>query len=195
MLRTRIVWTGVAGSPYYSTFYWNGDGGTLAQEAQDQTIAYAAAAAGFVRTGLTMTVESEVLEVNHVTGESVTLFNVAGSTSVGANTNQPLPFQVQALTTFGTAGFRRGRRIRGRSFLPGLTEEVNSTGVGPDELPREQIQSLYSEVLVDGLAQLVVWSRPIPPGVGEPGATGETTLVTSYQTNAVWSALRTRRAD
>lgn len=189
MLRTRVVWTGVAGSPYYSTFYWAGDGQSIADAAQLATIGWCQDLVPYLYTSLSAQVESEVLELNEANGQLVGLYDVAGSTSDMNNGVEPLPFQVQLLTFFGTAGFRNGRRVRGRNFLPGMVEPINSTGIGPSEITRETFQNIYVDNLGGSTAIQVVWSRPI-----DGGAPGEATPVTSYQTSNIWSTLRSRRA-
>lgn len=187
MLRTRVVWTGVAGTPYYSTFYWAGAGPTAADNAQDATILWAQNWETICIDALSAQVESEVLEINELTGVQVALYDVPGSTTEMLNVGQPLPFQVQALTFLGTTDFKNGRRVRGRSFLPGLPEDIQTSGVGPTEVFRETIQGVYSGVLGGAAAVHVVWSRPVD------GAGGSIHPVSSYQTSPIWSTLRTRR--
>lgn len=194
MLRTRVVWTGVAGTPYYSNFFFVGDGPTVADEAQDATIFWASSIVGIIVPSLSLQVESEVTEINAETGEIVKAYDVAGSTSVGAGDGEPLPFRTQVLTFFGTVDYRNSRRIRGRSFVGGLCEPNNVDGVGPSELVREAIQDTYVLTLGAGLANHGVWSRPKPASGGNPAVPGEISGVTSYQTRATWSSLRSRGA-
>nr|CRY96797.1 hypothetical protein [uncultured prokaryote] len=188
MLRTRVVWTGVAGTPWYSTFYWVGDGPSIANAAQLSTAGWLASIVGLVVTDVQGQVDSEVIEINAATGDIVTAYDVAGSTSVGTNIGEPLPFQVQVLTNLGTTEFRFGRRVKGRSFLGGLAETNNSDGVGPDEVIREVIQDVYVDHLLGSTAGFGVWSRPT---TARP--VGEITSVTSATTSPVWSTLRSRR--
>nr|CRY96783.1 hypothetical protein [uncultured prokaryote] len=194
MLRTRVVWTGVAGTPYYSNFFFVGDGATSAEDAQDATIEWASQVKGIVTPSLSLQVESEVTEINAVTGEIVSAYDVAGSTSVGTATGEPLPFRTQVLTYFGTTAYRSGRRVRGRSFAGGICEPNNVDGVGPSEIVREAIQDVYVDTLGSMAASHGVWSRPRAATDTKPALPGEINSVTSYQTRPTWSSLRTRGA-
>lgn len=189
MLRTRVVWTGVAGTPWYSNFFWAGDDAAEAQAAQDQTIAWLAAIKGLVTTAVTGTAQPEVTRITESTGVMTDIYDVSASVSQGTNIGEPLPYQIQVLTKLSTEIIRNGRRVSGRCFVGGLCETNQTNGVGPDEVIREAVQECFTDVLLDGTANLVVWSRPV-----DGGPAGTTSLVTGAQTNAVWSSLRTRRA-
>ncbi len=190
MLRTRIVWTGVAGTPYYTTFHWAGDSPALAEAAQLATIDFLTTSVGVINPLIRGTIEPEVLNINPATGELIQVFTAAGSTSIGVGTGEPLPFQIQARTTLQTAGIRNGRRVNGSSYFPGLSEQANADGAGPVETIRESIQARYTDDLLGSTAVLVVWSRP-----SVSGGAGATNVVTGATTSSVWSQLRTRRAS
>lgn len=194
MIRTRVVWTGVAGTPYYTNFFWNGSGPSIAEDAQDSTIAWVAEIVGLINPLFTLTCDSEVTEINPESGEIVTAYDVPGSASVGTNVGEPYPFRTQVLTYFGTTNYVGGRRVRGRSFLGGLNEVIGSSGSGPFESTREVIQGVYEEHLGGSLAQHVVWSRPRPATEDAPARAGAVSTVPSYQTRPTWSSLRSRGA-
>lgn len=184
MLRTRVLWTGVAGTPWYSNFFWAGDSSALATAAASATNAWCNYMKGIVVNEITFEVEDEVVAINPVTGEMFDIFPVEGNIYTGTDTGEPLPFQVQALTTLGTAAIEGGRRIKGRCFLGGLSEGGNTTGIGPSAESATIIETGFETTLGGAGAVHVVWSRK----------NGTNVPITSYNTSTVWSSLRTRRA-
>lgn len=106
----------------------------------------------------------------------------------GSEDNDPLPWATQGLAQWGTTGIVNGRRVRGRTFIPGACEE-HSNG-RPD--------SGYLSTLAGAAAALAasttkpqVWSRPISSGPHT--RSGQSFDMTSGVAWGQWAVLRKRR--
>lgn len=186
-----MVWTGVAGTPYYSNFYWVESGATAASNAWQATAAWADYQSGAVINELTLTVQSEIAQIDPVDGEITAFFTETEGTFIGQDLSEPLPFQVQMRTRLLTAGIVGGRRVTGSCFTAGVPESYNTTGVGPAEANRIAIESGFVDNLVDATgASLCVWSKPV-----DGGRAGSTHEVVGAATSPIWSQLRSRRAQ
>lgn len=186
MIRTRVICTGVAGTPWYSNFYFAGDIPSLASQAVAKTNAYIDYIKGIVVPSITMQQDSVAVGMNPATGEIFEFFDAGGEPRVGQDTGQALPFQTQARTVFETTSVVGGRRLRGACFLGGLAESGSDSGVGPIAPFVDAIQGGYESTLGAGGGPVhLVWSKKY----------GVTAPVTGYRTSPVWSTLRTRRAQ
>lgn len=197
MLRTRVIWTGVAGTPYYANFHWVGTTPSQALAAYTATEDFVQGAKGAATIPLSLTCEGAVAQINEANGELVGTATFSDITVAGTEAGQPLPYQVQALTKFLTDGFVAGRRVQGRSFFPGLAETFNSGGVGPIPEYRDIIENLYRTSLMESTIPLVVWSKPFAGTTGpnpRPARAGTIHPVLDVSTSPVWSTLRSRRA-
>lgn len=181
LLRLRVVWTGIPGTPYYSTHYATGD---LANASS-----FVAAIADFwgaldgaIRNELTWLTESEVTEINPANGELTGVAGVVAASGTGNETSQALPPANQALLRLNTGTISEGRRIRGAIYIPGLTEAVCDDGV---------VLSSYRGEMEDAFD---VWasSSSTPPAVWSR----KTGLFYQAETSTAWeqfAVLRSRR--
>lgn len=181
MWRVQLVGTGVAGSPYYITGYFDVTGGTAAGAAADW-FAFNNPGASSIRAGLSISLGSEVDQVEPATGNVISVEPVSPSTVLGTNSADPLPPFTQLLRRFRTGTFVNGREIRGRSYFPGLTEP-ESTGGRPLAALITAEQGRINTLLGSTNSQLVVYSRK--NGVQAPVISG-----TPW---TEWSVLRSRR--
>lgn len=132
LLRVKLRWSGFVGAPGYSVFHFRdfdtGGGGDPTTQAQAQ------AAAGRVRNffngtkflfpnTVTFHIENDVEIIEDTTGEIQGYHNVTGLTDVvgeaGASTGYSAA--VGAVVNWRTNAVRRGRRLRGRTFLVPLS--------------------------------------------------------------------------
>lgn len=97
------------------------------------------------------------------TGELTGFYNVAAPAEVvGVSTDQMVPDAAQALVQWRTGVVRAGREIRGRTFIPGLTNSNTTNG----NLSAFSIGEFREagDVLTGGALDFGIWSRPIEGG-------------------------------
>lgn len=183
MLRVRTVWTGVAGTPWYTNLFFAGTGSTDAQAAVDSWREFLVGFSFQFYRLVGADVDPFVASVDVATGDVVGGFTVnPGATIFGQETSNPLPFQTQALSTLRTPLYVGGRNLRGRVFLPGYTEASNDANGMLDVTRAQDIDDQWDILLASG-PDLLVWSKT--NGVSAP--------VASTQTSTTWSVLRSRR--
>jgi hypothetical protein len=197
--RVRGVWTGIAGSPYLSTWYFENEIGK-----SDQIVT---ALRKFLTTlrpcfylGLSVN-----LEASHdiLTAEDGKLLGSESSTPgaaiTGTGSGELLPPQCQGVMKLSTAGIVNGRRVRGRFFVPAPTE-LSSDGT-PSATFKDAINTAGSTLVVDTVStgQWVVFSRPleadqIPQGSDLEPREGSIHVV---QTATAWNkfGIQRRRRD
>lgn len=157
--RARVVWTGVAGSPYYSNFYFIAEieqGGALAIQDRVQT------ALGFLQpwmpSSMLGTIQSEIARIDSVTGDMVGAVGLGTQTVQGSSGSEPEPRATQGLVRLKTNDFVAGRRISGRFFAPGVVSAANNSGV-PDNSYRAALEDFANSLIGAGDVTWVVWSR------------------------------------
>lgn len=129
MWRVRTNITGGPGGPELTTMFFDVVGGLTAADANAAVGAFWDTVQDLVHNAYTMATESEVASVDIATGEITGLTPVTAITKPGTVSGQPLPPATQGLLRWRTGTFVAGREIRGRTFIPGPTEEHNLTGV------------------------------------------------------------------
>lgn len=183
MLRVRTSFSGPSGTPWLSTFYFSGnDSQSGATDANNAVGAFWSAVDNFMRTGITWGTLAQVDELT-AAGVLVGGYPVTPATGAGgdAATGQ-LPSAVQALVTWDTGAFVGGRRIKGRTFIPGLTEAQNFSN---------SLEATFSAALttaattLNALAspELSVWSK----------TNNAVITVSAAQVSPKWAVLRSRR--
>lgn len=194
-LRTRTTLTmGGSGAKCLSQYYWDATGASMAvlvTEAHARVRAFWAALANAIPSSSLLSFEPLADEIEESTGQILgqhagTLPSVVTFT----NANEPLPFQTQGLIRFDTGTYVAGRRLKGRMFVPGASEDRNVSGF-PLTAYVTQMQTAANALgttIVDPMAQRV-WHRPGPSGVG-----GLTVPVMSRVASAQWHVLKSRRS-
>lgn len=128
-LRVRFEITGPAGAPWLSTMNFQGTTLTNAQDSADAVRAFWLALQGSIVDTATGRVLPEVLIINDVTGEPTGIFSITpGDPITFTASNTLLPRTTQALVRWRTGVYSNGREIRGRTFIPGLTQVANNQG-------------------------------------------------------------------
>jgi len=195
MYRVRTVFTGLAGAPYLNTLFFDVAGGTAAQAVAD--------AAGFwlgvqssMDSELSWATETEVATINEATGALTAVTAVGSSSGVGGVVGPVLPTANQGLVRWSTASFVDGRRVRGRTNVPGITE----LGVDNGRLTAATITDIQTpaDALIAGATStFVIWNRPrkadptaVPPITARVGTMAPVTGASVWNELAI---LRSRR--
>lgn len=106
-------------------------------------------------------------------------------TGTGAASGTPLPDAAQALLRWRTATVVAGRRVQGRTYIPGLTAGSLSTTNPGNLIQTTQVQiAAAGEDLIADNVGFVIWSRP---GTNRPGSSA---LVTNA---SCWNEFATQR--
>lgn len=117
--RIRTVWTGVAGTPWYTNLYFDGSGGN--EQAQvDLVDAFWETLKAQFDTRLTATVEGTVTQIDSTTGLASGVFGGVDKATDLTGTGSVLPPANQGLAHLFTGVYIGGRQLRGRLFFPGL---------------------------------------------------------------------------
>src|SRR5690349_17726483 len=128
-LRVKFEFTGGDGGPWLSTMNFAGTTSTNAQDAADAVRTFWLAMQGLIHDTITGRVLPEVLIINDVTGNPEGIFSVTPGDPVDFVAGQPiLPEATQGLVRWRTGVFSGGHEIRGRTFIPGLTQNSNDQG-------------------------------------------------------------------
>lgn len=193
--RARATLT-VSGVQCLVTTYWDDvaivGGAALATEALARVRACFNSLAGLIVAGSTIAFDTSVVQLNPTTGQATAAFTGAAPAAVTfTGSGDPLPFQTQALVRYGTGVFVRGRRLIGRTFVPGLLESSSTSGIGPSSALQTSLNTafgLLGTTVVSNINQ-IVWSRPNP---AVPGS-GQSEPVTSRSASATWAVQTGRR--
>lgn len=181
LYRVRTVFSGVQGAPWLSTFFFRGSGGT-AQQAATAVGNYWGAVDARMATTVSWAVESEVQTISDTTGQPVGSAAITPPTGGGGGAAAQLPVVAQGLLRLRTGSFLGGREVKGRCFIPGLTENDNDLGV-PNASIVAVVDAAGAALVADANSILVVYSRANLTNV----------TVSSAAMAPYWSYLRTRR--
>lgn len=179
----QAVWSGVAGSPYYSSvFQLDGAGGT-AQEFSTAWATFCHSLVGTMVNELTVTINTDVPQIESTTGELVGAVSVDFATFTGTQETDALPPSTQGLLRWGTGAVIGGRRLRGRMFIPGA-EEANNLPVGrPTGTYVAAINTFANTFRTTVGSEFVIYSR----------THRQVAVVTSHNCWNQWAVLRSRR--
>lgn len=181
------------GSPALLTYYWDSTGAApaaLATEAHARVRAFWNSLAAWLPTVAALAITPEVDEIEETNGQIVgqAVGTLPAAVSFTATTDS-LPYQTQALLGLTTGTFISGRRLKGRQFIPGLTEAANTSGGAPFGTAVTALNtaaSLLGTTVVTPVNQRV-WHRPVG------GSGGLSAIVTSRSASTKWAVLKSRR--
>ena len=182
MLRVQTVLTGVGGSPYYQTLNFMGGSLVDAQAVHARTTDFWIEIQDLFHSDIVAVVQPEVVAVAPETGQAIGQFVVPQQQITGTASGQLLPRATQALMQLTTGQWRNGRQVRGRSFLPGLTEPSSDNGM-PVAPVRTQIRNAAVDLLGPPPTRWGVYSTTNREFIGAIGV----------DVWSEWAILRSRR--
>lgn len=187
MYRVRTELSAPQGGPYLSTMFFNEATGT-AQQAATAVITWWQAVDNLMANDYTWTVLPEVAVIQETSGLLTSIESVTGNTGVGIDGSDVLPPANQILVRWLSASVVNGRLLRGRTFVPGLTEAAN-TERKVSAAWITALDTANAALLATANADLVVWHRPSTPG----GSDGELASVSAASVWTDFAVLRSRR--
>lgn len=171
MLRVQSVWTGFSGAPGYTDHYFpvTDPPSAALTGARANVFAFWNAIKQFLPTVVTITVDTDVDQVNSADGSLTQILAGAGTLTVqGTSSGTRYAAPTGASVTWNTGAVYHGHRVVGRTFIVPVTTD-NFAGDGT--LDVDILTGIGSAAAAlanptDGPG-LVVWSRP---GTKGPGA-------------------------
>lgn len=194
--RIRATWSGVPGTPYLSTWYFDATGSSAAGTVT-AVRTFLTSLAPQIVTGLSATVDSEQFILDDQSGEITDVeVAVGGAAIAGSNGGEPLPYQTQGVLKLVTGGIVAGRRVRGRFYVPGPSEAVsNPTPLGTyNTVLQNACNALITATSASG--PWSVWSRPVRATEADPDVEerdGSTHHIVSGSPWSKWGIQRRRR--
>jgi hypothetical protein len=181
--RIDVVWSGLGGSPYFSSFFFDGavDTTTVQTEADKLHDLLHALEGGMVND-LTWSTSGTATNFNPATGSPTSTTGFTPDSGVGEDTGDGLPRATQGLAQLRTGTFVNGREIRGRMFIPGPAEANNDSDGTPSSAYISGAAASFQD-LIDWGVNWSVWSR----------TAGDLYEITSVGIWPEWAVLRSRR--
>jgi hypothetical protein len=179
--RVNTSMTGLQGGPWFSSMVFDGSGTADAQASADAVRAFWLAISTSMGAGLTITVDPEVIAFDPATGDPTGVESTSTAQITTGGAGEPLPWSTQGLMRWRTGVFIGGKEVRGRTFIPALTEGHNTAGRPAAALLT--ILNAAGATLILASPDLQVYSR----------THGVVHNVTARSTWTEWAELRTRR--
>lgn len=160
MLRVRVPMVStIGGGPYLATHYFiHGDTQADANAAVSATGTFWGAVDAVMDSQISWSTEPDVAIINPVNGELTGILATTPAAGAGAIASDSVPLAAQALIRWLSAGFENGRRVRGRTFVPGLTTTANTNG-RVSSGTQATILAAANAFIADAGSALAVWSR------------------------------------
>lgn len=157
MFRVRVAISGTSGAPYVATHYFIETGGS-AQEAADAAHSFWTDVAPHTSDNLLYLVEPIVVIVDSTTGLPTGAVAVSTTPISGGDANTELPRASQALIRWVTGIYVNGRQVRGRTFVPGLTENQLLAGGQLNPAAQAALNAAAADFVADANSILCVYS-------------------------------------
>lgn len=155
-LRVQAVWTGPGGTPYLSTFNFQGDTQLEADNAVTAVGNFLGTVDNSIDTGISWATNAEVLRWSDSTLEPTGIRNTTPATGSGSSAGVGAPYASQGLVRWRTGVFIGGREVRGRLFLPHLVH----TGDGVVSAATvSAVNTACATLIADPNSVLIVASR------------------------------------
>jgi len=182
LYRVRTIFSGPAGTPWYNNLFFTEAGGS-AQDAADAVATFWGAADAFMKSTISWATDTAVYVIDASNGEAGGIETVTNGGGTGGSSDDLLPRATQAVISLRTGVFVGGREVRGRIFVPGLTEASCATDGTLATTPKNTLATAANAIVSDAGNEFVVWSRT--HGVGH--------LVSACQTDSEFGVMRSRR--
>lgn len=125
--RIRTVFAGVPGAPYMSNFFFDTGSVGDATAAANATYTFWNTVDAYMATSCSWSIDNDVpLFTNPETIAGWE--SVVGGSGAGAQSDEMMPQSNQILVQWSTGVVFNNRRIRGRTFIPALTQQANFAG-------------------------------------------------------------------
>lgn len=187
MYRVRTTFTGVQGSPWLNTLYFDEGGGT-AQQAATAAGTFWGAVDTYIFGSVTWTTEPDVTRINAITGILEGVTTTTPVTGTGGGGSDPLPYATQGLIRWRTGVVVGTRELRGKTYVPGMVE-TGVTNALVTAAAVTGINTACAALISDANSKLMIWHRPNPAG----SATGVAWDAVTGQMASGFAVLRTRR--
>lgn len=197
LVRVQTVWTGVAGSPYYTNIYAIGP--ITTNNGNDMATAWRVFLNSLTATlanGLVATIDPEILEFNEVDGTVTGAGTTTQAAVVMNGGTDRLPPANQLLIRWSTAGIVHNRRVRGRTFLPGAQEGHNDLSGNPAPAIGTPVTTGLQAYLTTMAGRARIWAQPHNPDPADPNnpaRPGSQHAITGFTIAPYWAVLRSRR--
>jgi hypothetical protein len=155
--RVRVDLSGTAGGPGVSTYYFADDVITAQQAADAVGDLWTDPFSAEMANDVAWQVESEVDGID-LDGTLTAVENVTGASGNGTLTGEPLPWATQYLVRWGTNLIVNGRRLQGKTFVPGPTEDGNDNGV-PSSTVISDMNTALNAFVVANAGIFGIWSK------------------------------------
>jgi len=129
--RVRTAITGNSGGSQVATHYFDATSPFAAQDAADAVHAFWDALKSKIVTSYSFQVEGAVDEIDVTTGNPVATNAVTSTVVTGTEGTEKLPPATQGLIEWRTGFYVGGREIRGRTFIPGLSNSSSAANGVP----------------------------------------------------------------
>lgn len=154
----RTNWSGVAGSPYYTTIRHRDDASVNLTAFQTAWGIFVNSLKTNFSSAVVASNDPEVRVIESTTNETVAVKTVSVGTWAGTGGGDALPPATQLLIQLQTNNFVGGRRIKGRIFVP-CQLETNSTVTGqPSAGYRGAVDALLATMLTSMGDSFVIYS-------------------------------------
>ena len=129
MFRLTYVFTGPAGTPYYSRQYFEGTTQADVDEAATRLEDFWQSFNTYIQSSMLGTLQGEAEVIDASTGLITNVLSAGTSVVTFAGGAANVPLATQGLIRLQTTLFLNGRRLQGRIFIPGLAQAANALGV------------------------------------------------------------------
>lgn len=174
MYRVKMRWSGFTGAPGYYIFHFanidagEGGGGFIdaagAQQAVDKVAAFANLLKGYIPLVAALNVEGDVEIIDSTDGSLINVISVTSPVTYQGGGTGNFSSPAGAVINWRTATIRRGRRMRGKTFLVPLVATSFSTGGGVSSSAVTAIAAAGNTMAAAGTeVQLGVFGRPSGP--------------------------------
>lgn len=179
----RTVWDGVAGAPYYTTLAVDASDPGNIDQVRDAWEDFLQDQASNIDTRIAANIQGDVPVVDLATGTLVRVETITPAIIDMNGLGDILPASTQGLCRLRTGLVVGGRRLRGRLFLPGMTE-ANSTAAGvPSSALQSDVDAALTLLITASAGAWVVYSRTHQA----------ISSVTTASLWSQWAVLRSRR--
>lgn len=179
----RTTWTGVAGTPYYTTIRGLLSGAVTPEQMNGFWKGLLANLAPGVDNGLSATISPESRIIDSGTGKLVGVSTITGGFQAMTGPGDVLPPANQLLIRFGTNQVANGKRQQGSINIPGQLESNNDANGNPSAGLISSVKTYVQNMLDVTRGTWVIYSP-----TNHSFATVQTVDVAPF-----WAVLRSRR--